>query len=130
MHGDVKSGRTQGFGGTQRLSGGCVARVALMHDIDVASCCAGQKSAIADEFEQALDTDREPHGRCRLAAKQLDQAVVAAATADRSLGAEFSGDPFEHREIVVVEPADQARIDGKRDVGVMQILLQFVEMRT
>ena len=57
----------------------------------------------------------EADRRRRLAAELLEQAVVAAAAADRALRAEAVGDPLEHGEVVVVEAAHQARIDAVGD---------------
>ena len=59
----------------------------------------------------------QPTAGVRLAAELLEQAVVAAAAADRALRAEAIGDPLEHGQVVVVEAAHQARIDAVGEPG-------------
>jgi hypothetical protein len=75
---------------------------------------------ILPQREQALDAHGEAAGRRRLAAQLLDQAVVAAAGADRALRAELVGHPLEHGEVVVVQAAHQARVDAIGNAGVLE----------
>ena len=61
--------------------------------------------------QDPLDPGRPADRRRRRAAELLDQAVVAAAAADLRLGAERVADEGEDRPRVVVEAADQGRVD-------------------
>ena len=67
-----------------------------------------------EQFEHALHADAPADRRRGLAAELLDQAVVAAAAADRALRAEPVGDELEHGQVVVVQAAHQARVDACR----------------
>ena len=61
--------------------------------------------------QDPLDPGRPADRRRRRPAELLDQAVVAAAAADLRLGAERVADEGEDRARVVVEAADQGRVD-------------------
>ena len=56
----------------------------------------------------------QPTAGVRLPPSCANNAVVAAAAADRALRAEAIGDPLEHGQVVVVETAHQARVDRGR----------------
>ena len=71
-----------------------------------ASCSSCSSSS------SALDAQAEADRRRGLAAELLEQAVVAPAAAHRALRAQLVGDPLEHREVVVVHAAHQARVDA------------------
>src|SRR3712207_9418588 len=60
---------------------------------------------------RSLHAGGPPRARCRLAAELLDQAVVAPAAADAALGAQRVRGELEHRARVVVEAADERRVD-------------------
>ena len=74
-------------------------------------------SAVARRQQHPLDARRPAHARGRRAAQLLDQAVVAAAAAERRLGAEALGLELEHRARVVVEPAHERGVDLVRHPG-------------
>ena len=88
------------------------------HDrVDVGAAARHRHAAALEQQQQALDAHAEADRRRGLAAELLEQAVVAAAAADRALRAELVGDPLEHREVVVVHAAHQARIDAVVEAG-------------
>src|SRR5690606_16986976 len=62
------------------------------------------------------------------AAQLLNQAVVAAAGTDSTLGAETIGNPFENRQAVVVQPAHQTRVDHIGYTGSIQQAAQALEV--
>src|SRR5690606_19463217 len=70
-----------------------------------------------------------PTDRRRIAPAELrDEPVVAPAGADRALRSEPIRDPLEDRPRVVVEPADEARIDLERNAGIAQQPLETLEV--
>src|SRR6202044_3979988 len=56
------------------------------------------------------------------------QAVVAAAGTHRALRTERVGGPLENSAGVVIEPADQMRLDMMLDAGAAQLRAQRLEM--
>ena len=72
-----------------------------------AGCAAG----LHDQGHDPLHARGEADGRGRLSAQLRNQAVVAAARANRILRAERIGDPLEHGPRIIVQPAHQPRID-------------------
>ena len=66
---------------------------------------------LAGGKQDPLDARRPAHARSRRAAQLLDQAVVAAAAAERRLRPQALGLELEHRARVVVEPAHERGID-------------------
>ena len=77
----------------------------------------GAGSSSSERQQDPLDPGRPADRRRRRAAELLDQAVVAAAAADLRLGAEPVADEGEDRPRVVVEAADQGRVDRVGDAG-------------
>ena len=87
------------------------------HDHDVGLRRLGQRDPfLGERQDDPVEADPEPDARRRRAAQQLDEPVIAAAAAERlllALGAravELEGGPR-----VVVEAADERRIEGRRD---------------
>ena len=80
------------------------------------------------QFQHALHTHAPAHGRCRLAAEDFKQAVIAPAAAQRALGTQRVGDEFEHGVAVVVEPAHQARIDAPGHAAAVEQGLDLVQV--
>ena len=72
---------------------------------------------LVERQQDPLDPGRPADRRRRRPAELLDQAVVAAAAADLRLGAERVADEGEDRPRVVVEAADQGRVDLVGDPG-------------
>jgi hypothetical protein len=66
---------------------------------------------LARRQQDPLHPGRPTHPGCRRAAELLDEPVVAPASAERGLGAQPLGHELEHGARVVVEAADQRRID-------------------
>ena len=77
----------------------------------------GSASLLVERQQDPLDPRRPADRRRRRPAELLDQAVVAAAAADLRLGAERVADEGEDRPRVVVEAADQGRVDLVGDAG-------------
>ena len=70
------------------------------------------RSAVLLEREgDAVDPESPAAARCRRAAELLDQAVVAPAAPDSRLRPEALALELEDRARVVVEPADQGRVE-------------------
>src|SRR3546814_15639353 len=74
------------------------------------------------EVEQTFHAYLEPDGRRRLAAKQLDKPIVTTAAADGALRTQSGGNPFENRQIVIVQPTHQTRIHPVRYVCIVKAL--------
>ncbi len=99
------------------------------HDgIDVGPGLGNGGALLPEQFQHALDADRPADGRGRLAAHLDDEIVVAPPGTDRTLGAEAVGDELEHREVVVVQAAHQARVDGVGDAVGVQDGAQAIEV--
>ena len=58
----------------------------------------------------------------------VDQVIITAACADRALGAQALGDELKYREVVVIQPAHQPRVDAVRDAIGIQYGLDGFEM--
>ena len=85
---------------------------------------------LGEREEQPVEADPEPDARRRPAAEQLDQAVVAAAAADRLLLALATRDvELERRPRVVVEPADQPGLEPVRDAERVEVRADGREVR-
>jgi hypothetical protein len=125
----VEAGAAQAFGGAEgrRL---CQFSPGARHTRRARHAPPARLVAVLflQQRDQALDAHGETAGRRRLAAELLDQAVVAAAGADRALGAQLVGDPLEHGQVVVVEAAHQARVDAIRHAGFLEQRLHPGEM--
>src|SRR3546814_8032613 len=68
--------------------------------------------------------------RRRLAAKQLDKPIVTTAAADGALRTQSVGNPFENRQIVIVQPTHQTRIHPVRYVCIVKALAHRSEEHT
>jgi hypothetical protein len=81
--------------------------------------------------EQPLETRGEAKGRNFRAAEFGDHRVVTAAADERAAGAELVGRPanFEERARVVVQSANEPRIDRVRRAESVEILAQCFEVR-
>ena len=80
--------------------------------------------------QRAVETDGEADARRRRSAERLDQSVVAAAAAERVLGAvERAAGVLERRTQVVVEPADEPRLDPVRDAERVEAGAHDLEVR-
>ena len=86
------------------------------HDRDRRRLRAAPRTPVSLEREdQPVEPDPEPDPGRRPAAEQLDQAVVAAAAAERLLLALAAGDvELERGPRVVVEAADEPRLEPVR----------------
>ena len=82
------------------------------------------------ELENAFRSHRETDAGRGLSAEDLHQAIVAAAAADRRLGAETVRRPLKHRVTVVVEASDETRVHRVLDPGAFQLMLDPGEKRT
>src|SRR3990167_1510061 len=79
---------------------------------------------------QALDTHGETDARGWLATHLLHQTVVTTTGTHGALGAQLVGDPFENGLAVVIQPANQLRVDHVRNAGGVQTSLQALEVHT
>ena len=77
----------------------------------------GRRLLLVERQQDPLDPGRPADRRRRRPAELLDQAVVAAAAADLRLRPERVADEGEDRPRVVVEAADQGRVDHVVDAG-------------
>src|SRR5437764_9971876 len=91
---------------------GCAA---LVNDVNIGTRDRVDAAALAQKIDHTLDTHRETATGRRLASHAFEKRVIPATAADRPLAAERIGDPLENREVVVVEAAHQARVDGEFD---------------
>ena len=121
----VKAAAAQLFGHTK---GKAARRIALRHQIHIRRNRQRFVALILPQRQQAFDAHGEATGRRGLAAELRNQAVIAAAGANRALGAQLIGDPFEHGQVVVVEPAHQARIDARMNARILENGLHAFEM--
>ena len=78
--------------------------------------------------QDPLDADRPADAGRRRSAEQLDEPVVAAAAADSGLGAEPVAGELEHGPRVVVETADQGRVEAVGDAGRVERAADRVEV--
>src|SRR6476659_3110343 len=76
-----------------------------------------RRLGLADGQQDALDSRCPADRRRRRPAELLDQPVVATATAYLGLGAEPVADEGEDRPRVVVEAANEGRVDRVLDAG-------------
>lgn len=88
-----------------------------MKDINVGLGARGNATAFAHELNHALHAHGKANAGRRTTAQHFDERIVASAAADRALGAELVGDPFEDRMVVVVKTADKSWIDYVVDAG-------------
>ena len=88
-------------------------------------------AAFRKQQDHAFDPDGEAAGAGVLAAQLRKQPVVATAAGNRVLRALLAthGDELEHAAIVVIEAANEARIDLEAQPRVGQQRLQTLEMR-
>ena len=87
----------------------------------------GEHALVAARQQRAVDAEREADARRGRAAEILDEAVVAAAAAERVLGrVERAALELERRAAVVVEPAHEPHVDRERDAEVVQPRLHAV----
>ena len=89
----------------------------------------GGASALLEQLQHALDAHGPADGRRRFAAEFGKEAVVAPAAADGALRAEALGDEFKNGEVVVVQPAHEARVDAPRHASGVQHLLHGAQVR-
>src|SRR5690606_24634277 len=68
-----------------------------------------------EQQNQSLNAHGKANARSRLAAELADPPVVPTASTDGALCAKLIGDPLEHGTAVVIEAANQLRIDLVRD---------------
>ena len=81
-----------------------------------AGCGGGEHALVVAREQRAVEPEGEADARRRRPAERLDQPVVAAAAAERVLGAvERAAGVLERRAQVVVEAAHQPRLDAVRD---------------
>src|SRR5690606_13996757 len=99
-----------------------------MRNIHLALRFRWLRRALLPEIEQTFHTDGITGGRRGFATQQTDQTIVTATTADCALGAETIRDPLENREIIVIEPAHQTRIETVFDARVIQTTAYAIEM--
>ena len=78
--------------------------------------------------DHPLDAHPKAAGRRGLASECFEQPIVASAAGDRSLRAETIGNPLEHRAIVVIETANEPRIDRERNAGIGKQSLHAFEV--
>ncbi len=83
---------------------------------------------VLPQREQAFDAHGKAAGGRRLAAQLRDQAVVTTAGTDGALRAELVGHPLEHGQVVVIQPAHQARVDPVGNRRILEQLLHALEM--
>ena len=77
---------------------------------------------LVEREDEPVEADPEPDPRRRLAAEELDQAVVPTAAAERLLLALRAGDvELERGPRVVVEAADEARLEAVRDAQRVEV---------
>ncbi len=81
-----------------------------------------------EQSYKSLHTHGPAHRRRRPPAEFLDQAVVTAARAYCTLRTQRVRDPLEDCAVVVVEPANQSRVQRITDTGRIEDRSQFVEM--
>src|SRR5574340_1391762 len=94
----------------RRAAGERSRALAGMHDV-------GERRGIdvplrsLQEQDHALDAHAEAAGGGRPASELFEQSVVASPAGNGTLRAEPIGDELEHRAVVVIEPAHEARVD-------------------
>ena len=85
---------------------------------------------LLERQDQPIEPDAEPDARRRATAEQLDQAVVAAAAADRLLLALPTADvELERGPRVVVEAAHEARLEAVGDAEGVEVAADRIEVR-
>src|SRR5579863_162911 len=72
-------------------------------------------AGLREQIYDPLHSHREPDSRRRLTAELSDEPIVAAAGAYGILRSKCVGDPLEDRAAVVVQAADQPRVDAIAD---------------
>ena len=99
---------SSGSAPTTTASGACVGR--------------GVDALLLEREQHPVEPEPEPDPRRRLAAEQLDEPVVAAAAAERLLLALAArGVELERGPRVVVEAADEARLEPVRDAQRVEV---------
>ena len=127
MHEHHETGIAQALGEAQRLRSGPVTDV---DNICVRWASRSDELVFFHQQHDALHAHGKAAGRRDLAAQLLDQPVVAPSAGYRSLRSQASRDPLEHRAVVVIEAAHQARIDHEAYTGRVEQCLQRCEVLT
>ena len=115
MQDDVEPGIAQALRRPKRQS---PSGLALMHHINGAGGRRDRFALVAQQLDQALDSNREAAGGSGLAAHLLNQWVITTAAADGSLRAQPGGGPLEDGSVVVIEPAHQTWVQAIRNTKV------------
>ena len=97
-----------------------VRRLALVHQINIGGDPRCLKCVFLEQCQQPLHAHGKTASRCWLAANLLDQAVVTATRAHRTLCTELGGYPFEYSKVVIIQPTHQTRVDLVFDTGIAQ----------
>src|SRR5437667_414088 len=127
VHEHHETGIAQALGEAQRLRSGPVTDV---DNICVRWASRSDELVFFHQQHDALHAHGKAAGRRDLAAQLLDQPVVAPSAGYRSLRSQASRDPLEHRAVVVIEAAHQARIDHEAYAGRVEQCLQHCEVFT
>ena len=102
----------------------------MRDEVDVRLCGCGDRAHLLDERHDPLHAHRKADRRRGIATELRDQAVVTTARAHGILRTERVGDPLEHGARVVVETADQPRVDCVRNADRIEQSAKAFEVRT
>src|SRR5690606_25016923 len=117
MNQNTIPGITQGFG-QQSCPTLCV--VTLMNHVDITLGSIGVGIRLLPQVEQALHAYRETYSRCWFAAQQFHQAVIPPTATNGALSTKTVGHPLENGQVVVVQPANEPRVQGVFNTGILQ----------
>src|SRR5438132_9783743 len=125
VHGNREAGVAQTF---RDLEGEHRRAFPDVNDVCV-GCIERGPAVVLQQRQNALDADAEAAARRRLAAELRKQTVVSTAGTYRALRAEARRHPFVDRRVVVVEAADQPRVDAIFDACLPHAVLHGFKYR-
>ena len=117
MHLNRQSSIAELFGTSERIRIGALDPV---DQINVGARTGAQPTHGLEQRQQSLNSHGHSTGRRGLSTHLLNKPIVASATTDGALCAEFVGHPLEHGEVVIVESSDQTRIESIRNTCGLQ----------